>query len=380
MSPTNDAIGPSPPFASPHCFFSFCWQLYGFINIATREWKDGLLSVVMRDYQNAPDSNPKWVILDGDLDANWIENMNSVMDDNRLLTLASNERIRMLMNMKMIFEIRDLAFASPATVTRAGVLYITDSAQWKNYVQAWLDQWAEGLNLPRSAEKMRAEFRTKGAEMVRANRAVSTRRRPFGLTPQLIPLPCAPAVTHPHLHAAIPRSTTGLSQFEKYCDKTLLELEINFRHVVPLLDFGLVQTITNFLQGLWTIDNLGSKDTNAIEIYFVFAAVWGFGGGFTISSGVRQLVSIGSAHDGACSSSAIAMGQAKSSLAGAMSFALLALVAVASAASAASSAAIGWKIVLVLVVLLVAVTVVAAAIVHGKSLDSGWSSSVARVA
>ena len=149
MSPTNDAIGPSPPFASPHCFFSFCWQLYGFINIATREWKDGLLSVVMRDYQNAPDSNPKWVILDGDLDANWIENMNSVMDDNRLLTLASNERIRMLMNMKMIFEIRDLAFASPATVTRAGVLYITDSAQWKNYVQAWLDQWAEGLNLPR---------------------------------------------------------------------------------------------------------------------------------------------------------------------------------------------------------------------------------------
>ena len=141
-------------------------ELYGFINIATREWKDGMLSVVMRDYQNAPDSNPKWVILDGDLDANWIENMNSVMDDNRLLTLASNERIRVLMNMKLIFEIRDLAFASPATVTRAGVLYITDSAQWKNYVQAWLDQWAEGLNLPRSAEKMRAEFRAKGAETV----------------------------------------------------------------------------------------------------------------------------------------------------------------------------------------------------------------------
>ena len=239
MSPTNDAIGPSPPFASPHCFFSFCWQLYGFINIATREWKDGLLSVVMRDYQNAPDSNPKWVILDGDLDANWIENMNSVMDDNRLLTLASNERIRVLMNMKLIFEIRDLAFASPATVTRAGVLYITDSAQWKNYVESWLNQWAETLNLPRSAEKMRAEFRAKGAEM-----------------------------------------------FEKYCDKTLLELEINFKHVVPLLDFGLVQTITNFLQGLWTIENLGSKDTSALEIYFVFAAVWGFGGAFTISSGI----------------------------------------------------------------------------------------------
>lgn len=30
---------------------------------------------------------------EGDLDANWIESMNSVMDDNRLLTLPSNERI-----------------------------------------------------------------------------------------------------------------------------------------------------------------------------------------------------------------------------------------------------------------------------------------------
>ena len=89
----------------------------------------------MRDMANAADSNPKWIILDGDLDANWIENMNSVMDDNRLLTLASNERIRLLQNMKMIFEIRDLAHASPATVTRAGVLFILDADQWKNYVR-----------------------------------------------------------------------------------------------------------------------------------------------------------------------------------------------------------------------------------------------------
>ena len=120
-------------------------ELYGFVNMATREWKDGLLSNIMRDLANAPDTNPKWIILDGDLDANWIENMNSVMDDNRLLTLASNERIRLLGNMKLLFEIRDLLYASPATVTRAGVLFISDEQQWKNYAQSWVDWWAADL-------------------------------------------------------------------------------------------------------------------------------------------------------------------------------------------------------------------------------------------
>ena len=49
------------------------------ISMSTREWKDGLLSSVMRDLGRIPNENPKWMILDGDLDANWIESMNSVM-------------------------------------------------------------------------------------------------------------------------------------------------------------------------------------------------------------------------------------------------------------------------------------------------------------
>ena len=44
--------------------------------MATREWKDGLLSKTMRDLGVVPDTLPKWIILDGDLDANWIESMN----------------------------------------------------------------------------------------------------------------------------------------------------------------------------------------------------------------------------------------------------------------------------------------------------------------
>lgn len=77
--------------------------------------QDGLLSYTMRELANTPDDNPKWILLDGDLDANWVESMNSVMDDSRLLTLPSNERIRLLPHMKMIFEIRDLKYATPVS-------------------------------------------------------------------------------------------------------------------------------------------------------------------------------------------------------------------------------------------------------------------------
>ena len=55
-------------------------ELYGSIHPVTREWRDGVLSKVMRELGAEPDASvDKWIVLDGDLDANWIESMNSVM-------------------------------------------------------------------------------------------------------------------------------------------------------------------------------------------------------------------------------------------------------------------------------------------------------------
>jgi dynein heavy chain, axonemal len=66
--------------------------------------------------------------------------MNSVMDDSKILTLASNERIPLKGHMRMIFEIRDLQFASPATVSRAGIIYISTNtgSQWRSLISSWL--------------------------------------------------------------------------------------------------------------------------------------------------------------------------------------------------------------------------------------------------
>ena len=116
-------------------------DLYGYTNMATKEWKNGLMSHYMQHFsEEVTDGKPRWIVLDGDLDANWIESMNSVMDDNKLLTLANNGRIVLKDYMRLIFEIRDLKFATPATVSRAGILYISDDSgyQRRSYIDSWL--------------------------------------------------------------------------------------------------------------------------------------------------------------------------------------------------------------------------------------------------
>jgi len=65
--------------------------------------------------------------LDGDIDPEWIESLNTVMDDNKVLTLVSNDRISLTKEMKLIFEISNLKNATPATVSRAGVLFINET-------------------------------------------------------------------------------------------------------------------------------------------------------------------------------------------------------------------------------------------------------------
>eukprot|EP00927_Polykrikos_kofoidii_P034569 TRINITY_DN29308_c0_g1_i1.p1 TRINITY_DN29308_c0_g1~~TRINITY_DN29308_c0_g1_i1.p1 ORF type:complete len:3708 (-),score=892.28 TRINITY_DN29308_c0_g1_i1:94-10965(-) len=104
-------------------------ELYGILNPDTRDWTDGLLSKIFREI-NGPLTDGRqerrYILYDGDVDAIWIENMNSVMDDNKLLTLTNGERIRLERHCAMLFEVFDLQYASPATVSRCGMLFVDD--------------------------------------------------------------------------------------------------------------------------------------------------------------------------------------------------------------------------------------------------------------
>uniref|UniRef100_A0A8C3V2Y5 Dynein axonemal heavy chain 17 n=1 Tax=Catharus ustulatus TaxID=91951 RepID=A0A8C3V2Y5_CATUS len=196
-------------------------ELFGIINPATREWKDGLFSSIMRELANISHDGPKWMVLDGDIDPMWIESLNTVMDDNKVLTLASNERIPLSPSMRLLFEISHLRTATPATVSRAGILYINPSdLGWNAPVSSWIDR--------------------REVQSERANLTIL---------------------------------------FDKYLPVCLDTLRTRFKKIVPIPEQSMVQMLCYLLECLLTEDNTPPDCPKELyELYFVFAAVWAFGG------------------------------------------------------------------------------------------------------
>jgi dynein heavy chain len=125
------------------------------MDVAAGEWNDGIFAQLWRR-ANKDKKNFTWLVLDGPVDAIWIENMNTVMDDNKLLTLANNDRIPMLRpNVTLHFEVEDLRNASPATVSRAGIIYVSEAdLGWKPYVTSWVaSRTKDGKDLEPFVEK-----------------------------------------------------------------------------------------------------------------------------------------------------------------------------------------------------------------------------------
>eukprot|EP00919_Chromeraceae_sp_WS-2016_P005632 GHVR01013171.1.p1 GENE.GHVR01013171.1~~GHVR01013171.1.p1 ORF type:complete len:2258 (+),score=491.25 GHVR01013171.1:121-6894(+) len=212
-------------------------ELYGCYNLATMEWTDGILSSVMRKAcVSISDGEPmtqKWILLDGPVDTLWIESMNTTLDDNKLLTLPNGDRISMSSNVSLLFEVEDLSVASPATVSRVGMVYLEVSdLGWTPYVDSWC------LRLFPGDDKLQ-------------------------------------------------HRTTLRSYFDKYVPKLLQTKRVSCSELVSTSDSNSVVSLTHLFECFAANTSFDMKESQQVvlmEKIFVFSLVWSLGGSVNAAS------------------------------------------------------------------------------------------------
>ena len=104
-------------------------NLYGKLDQTTLDWTDGVFTGTLRkilDNQRGESGKRHWIIFDGDVDPEWAENLNSVLDDNKLLTLPHGDRLQIPPNVRIMFEVESLKYATLATVSRCGMVWFSE--------------------------------------------------------------------------------------------------------------------------------------------------------------------------------------------------------------------------------------------------------------
>lgn len=210
-------------------------ELYGVLDPTTRDWKWGLFSKIFKNINQATDKKEaRYILFDGDVDAVWVENMNSVMDDNKLLTLANSERIRLMPHCALLFEVGNLQYASPATVSRCGMVFMDPrNLGFVPYYERWL----------------------------RLNKRPETQML-AGLFERYV-TPCINFI-----NGKVADSTTSQP----------------LETIIPVTGLSMTRSLCTILAALLPPDTQEIKEAEVLESLFIFAVMWSLGGALTDES------------------------------------------------------------------------------------------------
>lgn len=163
-------------------------QLFGEQSASSGEWVPGILAEIWKKVNNRQNKHTSWIICDGPVDAIWIESMNTVLDDNKMLTLANAERIPMSDTTKLTFEVENLNNASPATVSRAGIIFVSpEDLSWRPLIDTWCDDREKDKQYANPEEKTWVrEFTTKYIEKTKLFREVKQKYVYMMATPEVV--------------------------------------------------------------------------------------------------------------------------------------------------------------------------------------------------
>ncbi|XP_011706108.1 PREDICTED: dynein heavy chain 7, axonemal-like [Wasmannia auropunctata] len=109
--------------------------LFGYFCDKSGMWKDGLCTTIFRRFTEDTSTDRKWLVFDGDLSGTWMENLYTILDENKMLYLTSGERFPTADSTSIIFETTSTMEISPSVISRCGIIYIdAHSIGWRPYV------------------------------------------------------------------------------------------------------------------------------------------------------------------------------------------------------------------------------------------------------
>ena len=180
--------------------------------------------------------------------------MQTLLDDNKVLTLINGDRIVMPSQVTILFEVEDLIQASPATVSRVGIVYLDEHVLgWRPFANSWIAKKAATVrgadkNASAAAAAAAAAAASSGDDSAAAAAAAAA-----AVKSDLAPVAATGGMVW---------TKDGVELLSRLFDKYVVSIlafkashALELREPIPITDFNAVRSLTKMFDSLATPEN-----------------------------------------------------------------------------------------------------------------------------